>query len=116
MAKKFFSISKTFLKDILEDPTRSNCHHIAADSLASTYLPKAADALANHYGKLEAVRAPLIKMGDLAVSALRKLGQIDNAQTKEKILDDLFKIGTPDAAIALTSFIWADDLFAARAA
>ncbi|MEM1311057.1 MAG: hypothetical protein AAGF98_16450 [Cyanobacteria bacterium P01_H01_bin.153] len=89
-----------FLRRLLNSPqelTRTQ----AAEALSKTNHPHAATLLGRYYRHYPEIRAPLIDMGDLAVSVLREIGkQIPTA------LEDLFTIGTPDAASALAFFLW----------
>ncbi|MCY7277793.1 MAG: NACHT domain-containing protein, partial [Phormidesmis sp. CAN_BIN44] len=75
----------------------------AANALSLTNLPAAAQVLANHYSS--EVRQPLIRMGDLAVPALKKLAESGN----QNALNDLARIGTPGAAQGLVPFLWHSD-------
>ncbi|MFN6566892.1 NACHT domain-containing protein [Dendronalium sp. ChiSLP03b] len=84
----------------------------AANALSFTNLPDAAQVLANNYGNCPEARTALIRMGDLAVSALAYL-----VAGSTEAMDDLLTIGTPDAAKALVPLLWKqDDRIAARAA
>jgi NACHT domain-containing protein len=67
----------------------------AAAALSLTNLPRAATALAGLRHEAEA-RAALIRMGDLAVSALITLATAGTHTT----IEDLHSIGTPQAAVA----------------
>ena len=93
-----------FLTQILDNPQETTRYQAAANALSMTNLPQAADALAEHYGHLPELRDPLVRMGDLAVTALTSL-----AIQHSTALGNLFTIGTPDAATALVSFLWSDD-------
>ncbi|NJK53227.1 MAG: hypothetical protein HC936_11235 [Leptolyngbyaceae cyanobacterium SU_3_3] len=75
----------------------------AAQALSLTNLPTAAQVLANHYSS--EVRQPLIRMGDLAVPALKKLAESGN----QNALNDLARIATPGSAQALVPFLWHSD-------
>ncbi|KAM3101979.1 NACHT domain-containing protein [Phormidesmis sp. 146-12] len=72
----------------------------AAQALSLSNLPKAAQVLADRYSS--DVRQPLIRMGDLAVPALKKLAESGN----QNALNDLARIGTPGAAQGLVPFLW----------
>ena len=88
-----------FLAATLHDPNASNLrHNAAADALSRTNLPKAANVLIDWYGDYSFI----VRMGDLAVPRLAKLAQ----QGKLQVQDDLYAIGTPDAAIALVPLLW----------
>ena len=82
---------------------RSDRRIAAANALSLTNLPAAAQVLANHYSS--EVRQPLIRMGDLAVPALKKLAESGN----QNALNDLARIGTPEAAKRLVPFLWHSD-------
>jgi hypothetical protein len=72
----------------------------AANALSLTNLLIAAQVLVDNYSA--EVRSPLIRMGDLAVPKLKQL-----AETGEQdALNDLFRIGTGQAAKALVPFLW----------
>ena len=92
-----------FLTQILDNPQETTRYQAAANSLSMTNLPQAADILAEHYGYLPEIREPLVRMGDLAVTALTTL-----APQHPTALGDLFTIGTPGAATALVSLLWSD--------
>ncbi|MEM9006528.1 MAG: NACHT domain-containing protein [Cyanobacteria bacterium P01_F01_bin.86] len=72
-----------------------------ANALSKTNLPLAADVLGKYYLRLLPICDSLVKMGDLAVGVLGSL-----ATRHSTALKDLFTIGTPDAARALTRFLW----------
>ncbi len=82
---------------------RSDRRIAAANALSLTNLPAAAQVLANHYSS--EVRQPLIRMGDLAVPALKELAESGN----QNALNDLARIGTPEAAKRLVPFLWHSD-------
>ena len=90
-----------FLQHILDNSEEATRYQAAADALSKTSLPEAAKVLGTHYGRLSEVRTSLIRMGDLAVPVLSSL-----APQQPTVLDDLFTIGTPDAAKALAYFLW----------
>ena len=74
----------------------------AANVLALSNLPKAADTLAEYVHEQPDLQASLVQMGNLAVSALAKWainGEI-------WALDGLQLIGTPEAAKALVDVMW----------
>jgi NACHT domain len=81
----------------------SNRRIAAAQALSLTNLLRAAQVLAEHYSS--EVRQPLIRMGDLAVPALKKLAESGN----QNALNDLARIGTPGAAQVLVPFLWHSD-------
>jgi len=75
----------------------------AAAALSLTNLPLAAEKLIGYYESAPEVRTALVRMGDLAVPYLKQL-----AGYQEGALQDLFTIGTPQAALALVPFLWSD--------
>jgi energy-coupling factor transporter ATP-binding protein EcfA2 len=77
----------------------------AATALSLTYLPAAAEILANMYTAAPEVRPMLVRMGDLAVDRLYNQILIGSREA----LDDLRIIGTPLAAHKLVPFLWAGD-------
>jgi hypothetical protein len=101
-----------FLKSILENSQEVHRRQAAANALSTTNLPQAAEVLASFYGVLEVVRAPLVRMGDLAVPVLKRL--VSQEQASTSALADLFTIGTPDAAIALVDLLWSARLHIAE--
>jgi hypothetical protein len=90
-----------FLQATLADPQAAERHPAIASALSMTNLPQAAQVLAHYYTTLPVVREPLLRMGDLAVPELASL-----AHQHQATLEDLFAIGTPDAAIALVPILW----------
>lgn len=99
-----------FLVTTLDDfSVSSQRRTAAADALSRTNLPKAAAALINWYVD----RASIIRMGDLAVPKLAALAE----QGKLDVQEDLYFIGTPDAAASLVSLLWHNnETVASRAA
>lgn len=91
-----------FLEAILANPQESTRHQAVANALSMTNLPQAASVLARYYTTLPVAHDPLVRMGDLAVPELAPLAN----QQQQTALDDLFAIGTPDAAIALLPMLW----------
>lgn len=75
-----------------------------ATALSFTNLRRAAEMLAVLYTTKPEARAALTRMGDLAVPILRPLAQ----QGGLNVLEDLQRIGTPQAAAALASMLWDD--------
>jgi len=86
----------------------------AANALSLTNLPQAARVLVRLYpGQRELVRAPLARMGDVAV---REMSELAHSGPLE-VLDDLKDIATPQAAETILPLIWdADEHRARRAA
>lgn len=72
----------------------------AANALSFTNLSSAVEVLAEHYPGLS--RVPLVRMGNLAIPALLQ-------KSSEEALEDLFRIGTPEAARALVPLLWDAD-------
>lgn len=72
----------------------------AANALSLTNLPIAAQVLVDNYSAQ--VRSPLIRMGDLAVPKIKQLAETG----EQNALNDLFRIGTGQAAKALVPFLW----------
>lgn len=73
----------------------------AARALSLTNLPQAAKVLADNY-KIPEARNALVRMGDLAVPALTSLAHAGSLDA----MDDLYTIGTPQAAQALVPSLW----------
>ena len=91
-----------FLEESLRGSPNAALRTAAANALALTYLPRAAQVLADcSYGGVEA-REALVRMGDLAVPALTDSARSDFVSA----LDDLQAIGTPLAAVELIPFLW----------
>lgn len=84
----------------------------AANALSYTYLPTAAESLAECYIHFSEVREPLKQMGDSAVSAYLLLAKegVDDA------LDDLLQLGTPFAIESLITLLNDEDTGLATAA
>lgn len=112
------------LEQSLADPQASaQRRQNSADALSRTNRPKAAEVLLNWYEDSEAI----IRMGDLAVPGLLAMAkesvqdipeiaravaahyagitETDKKQEKSKAVDDLFAIGTPNAAVALANLV-----------
>jgi hypothetical protein len=91
-----------FLADTLAATSNEGTSSSAAAALAGTNLPEAAALLAAKYSVMPPIRAHLVRMGDLAVPALKALvlnGKISGTE-------DLQAIGTPQAAVALAELLW----------
>lgn len=103
-----------FLEETLVTADTAARRMAAASALSYTNLPEAAVVLTANYAICpDEVRAPLVRMGDLAVPALASLSATGLLET----LDDLQAIGTSHAAEALVPLLWNDDmLVAGRAA
>ncbi|MDJ0658055.1 MAG: NACHT domain-containing protein [Crocosphaera sp.] len=91
-----------FLEEILTVSGNHNSRPMAANALSLSNLPKAAQTLAQYYRSLPEVRQPLIRMGDLAVSALGNLASTGSVRA----FDDLLVIKTPLAAKVLVPLLW----------
>ena len=92
-----------FLQTALDQPEDKHCYATIAQALSFSNRPQAAEALAKRYADMsKVVRQPLIRMGDLAVPELAPLA----AQGNQSAIDDLYLIGTPDAAEALVPMLW----------
>ena len=96
-----------FLAKTIDSP-EAETRKAAAIALSKTNLPDAAHVLVNKYHWNEAVRSPLIEMGDLAVEGLAGIVRKRVHGTQEA-LGDLFIIGTPDAAMAIVPVMWNED-------
>jgi hypothetical protein len=94
-----------FLKESLTGSDDTYRRSAAAVALSLTNLPEAAEVLAAYLGERSEVRAPLIRMGDVAIPALVALAQKGSIDA----LDDLQAIGTPQAAESLVPLLWAVD-------
>ncbi len=95
-----------FLEDSLlrsGEPTRKTA---AAQALSMTNLPKAAKLLAQCYAEKDELRPtlhePLIRMGDLAVSAISYLVEAGSVE----LMDLLVAVETPSATRALVPWLW----------
>ena len=90
-----------FLVDVLAKGESIVSRRVAAKALSMTNLPQAVDRLANYYDPsqphFEEVRESLIRMGDLATEKLEIIAK----EGSEDAMNDLVKIGTPQAAEAL---------------
>jgi len=92
-----------FLADALEkDDTAPSIKEAAANSLSTTNLPQAAEVLAKHFLTIPGCREALIRMGELAVPALAKECEGENAIPCVLALRE---IGTPSAAEALVPLL-----------
>lgn len=101
----------TKLFELLEQQlTRGNgmASLAAANALSMSNLPKAARVLADAYETApERLGDALVRMGDVAVEALRDLAA---AEKNAGAVDELWRIQTPEAAKALASLLWIDGL------
>ena len=95
-----------FLEDSLlgsGEPTRKTA---AAQALSMTNLPLAAKDLAQWYAQKDelrpTLRQPLIRMGDLAVSAISNLVEAGSIE----LIDLLVAVETPSATRALVPWLW----------
>jgi hypothetical protein len=100
-----------FLVETLTNHPNEVCRTLAANALSLTNLPEAAEVLSALYRNflidsqgISEVRQPLIRMGDLAVPYLQKYSY----EGFILALDDLWEIGTPDAAEAIVPSIWSE--------
>ncbi|WP_052035241.1 NACHT domain-containing protein [Xenococcus sp. PCC 7305] len=110
-----------FLETVLNDNSGPSKQQASAKALSFTNLPQAAKILAQEYKRkqeycenlvdqdhkncLENIRESLVRMGDLAVPQLAILAEKEDI----KFIQDLTKIATPDASIALVPFLWHPD-------
>ncbi|MGH9754882.1 MAG: NACHT domain-containing protein, partial [Blastocatellia bacterium] len=78
----------------------------AANAMSFTNLPQAARAIADRYLTRPEFRAPLVRMGDIAVPAL--LSQVISDKAADA-LSDLQAIGTPQASRAMAPLLWRED-------
>jgi hypothetical protein len=94
-----------FLVDVLAKGESIVSRRVAAKALSMTNLPQAVDRLANYYDPsqphFEEVRESLIRMGDLATEKLEIIAK----KGSEDAMNDLAKIGTPQAAEALERLV-----------
>lgn len=101
------------LRELLRKAQDPRVRIAAANALSLTNLPGAAQVLASYQTRQPEIRAALVRMGDLAVPALKPL--IDTRPTET--MDDLLAIGTPLAAQALVPWLWhSNEDFSMRAA
>jgi energy-coupling factor transporter ATP-binding protein EcfA2 len=91
-----------FLKGALDGRTAKDPQAVA-NAIAATGLPEAAEILATRFTHLPEVRPALVNMGDVAASVLSDLAARGNPDA----FDCLQAIGTPTAAKALASLLWA---------
>ncbi|MEM9217464.1 MAG: NACHT domain-containing protein [Cyanobacteria bacterium P01_F01_bin.150] len=94
----------SFLEQVLLDTQAPKHRRISsASALSKTNLPRAVEVLLrwNEYSQI------IVSMGDLAVPGLAKLSK-QGQPLSIKAIDDLFAIGTPDAANALVPLLWSD--------
>ncbi len=103
-----------FLEETLITAEKASRRMAAASALSLTNLPQAATILTASYAiSPDEVRTPLVRMGDVAVTALASLSTAGLLET----LDDLHAIGTTHAAEALIPMLWkADERMSGRAA
>jgi hypothetical protein len=91
--------------DFLIDTAKSqdiNKKHAAIRALSHSNLPKASEILSKYYADSPILRDAMVEMGDLAVPHLLK----HICQGSLFAIDDLLRIGTPDAALALANCLW----------
>jgi hypothetical protein len=101
------------LKELLRTAEDPMIRTAAANALALTNLPSAAHVLAGYHARQPDIRAALVRMGDLAIPALKPLIDTRPAET----MDDLLAIGTPLAAQTLVPWLWhSHEDFSMRAA
>lgn len=77
----------------------------AANALALSNLPQAADTLTEQVLDHPEIRPLLTQMGDLSVPALEAWAR----QGQTWAMDALREVGTPQAALALVPLLWYDD-------
>lgn len=95
-----------FLVTILEsDNLDPKIRQNAAFSLSVTNLPEAAEALVRNISSFGKCKSSLIRMGNLAVTALTK----SNKTSSTDYVDILLEIGTPEAAKAIVPCLWDTD-------
>jgi hypothetical protein len=94
-----------FLKATLENEFAPERRRAAAEALAMTNLPSAAELLGATLRHSNQFSAQLVRMGDLALRALR----VEVEEGNLSALDLLHEIGTPLAAHTLLPFLWDDD-------
>ena len=93
-----------FLINTLENKNvKSSIKQATAMSLSHTNLPQAAGVLAKHFSTVDGCRNALIRMGELAVPALAKECDGENAT---QCIIALWKIGTPSAAEKIVHHLW----------
>lgn len=90
------------LEQVLTDSRQIKSRQLAANALSFTNLPKAAEVLAIYYDLRPEARQPLVRMGELAVSALGQLAAAGN----HKAIEDLGSIATPRATLELVPLLW----------
>jgi hypothetical protein len=83
------------LDDALDDAARLSI----ANALSASNRGRAAEAIVGHFREDERLAAPIVRLGDLAVSALYEMVAEDRAEPG--VCDCLARIGTPEAAFAL---------------
>jgi hypothetical protein len=91
-----------FLEETLVTSEKPARRLAAAHALSLTNLPEAATVLTASYALSPEVRAPLVRMGDVAVPALASLSATGLLDT----MDDLHAIGTSHAAETLVPLLW----------
>jgi hypothetical protein len=96
-----------FLQSALNQPNERHRYGVIVQALSFTNRPEAAKVLATRYAEImEIVRQPLVRMGDLAVPELALLATLGH----QSAIDDLYAIGTTDAAKALVPMLWEPSL------
>lgn len=91
-----------FLGVFLNRTENDTLRQATADTLAATNVDAAAKILFGARQRFASLAPALVAMGDLAVPQLKELVDEDNLAA----IDDLFTIGTPNAAVALVSRLW----------
>jgi energy-coupling factor transporter ATP-binding protein EcfA2 len=92
-----------FLVNTLEkEDVNSSVKQAAAMALSTTNLPQAAEVLAKHFLTIQGCRSALIRMGELAVPALARKCEGENAI---QYILALQEIGTPSAAEAIVPYL-----------
>ncbi|WP_212667020.1 NACHT domain-containing NTPase [Acaryochloris marina] len=74
----------------------------AAQALAATNVPKAAQVLADHYLQLTDIQTQLVRMGDVAVPKLQVIAEGGDTSA----ITNLGEIGTPFASRTLVPLLW----------
>ena len=96
----------SFLEDCLATDISTPAHMTAVNALAMTNSSAAVTALAKQYTNSHHIHTALVRMGDLAVPSL--VGFLE--QESVSAVDDLYSIGTPNAAKALVPALWHNNI------
>jgi hypothetical protein len=83
---------------------------LAAIAISHSNRPDAAEQMLSGYPRFSEVRKMIVRLGDLAVPCLKTCTENQDRLKVKSALNDLVKIGTPEAAKALVPLLWHPEL------